>query len=447
VSAPTRREWIAAALLAAIAVAVRLRNAFTYPADWGFDASFNWRYIYRLTHTWSLPAPTDAWSTSDPPLYFYLAAAVLRIGRALAQSYHPLVTVPLLSVAAGLGSAALAWALVRRMDPGADRRALLAAGLLLYLPAHIHMSAMVNEEIVATLFASAAVFGLALRGRAEAAGAGLRRAAGVGLAGGLALLTKLSGGLVVLCAGATYALDALPGRRWRPALARAALAVGVASLVGGWYFLRNRLEYGYLQPHGLPAHQLMFRMPPGERRLSDYLRIPLATFSDPQLLHPDLLRSVWGSTYATVWFDGHRSFLPVRSEGVRRLGTLTLLLALLPTAAFARGLARGARRALSDPRGPDAPLVILTLLGFAGYAFYTWRNPWFATLKGTSLLSLSLPFAFYASGELERWTRGRAAAWVWSGLAALALAVVLSCSYDLVWEKAEVSGLQWDAGP
>ena len=40
------------------------------------------------------------------------------------------------------------------------------AGLLLYLPAHIHMSVMVNEEILATLFASVAVYLLASRGGA-----------------------------------------------------------------------------------------------------------------------------------------------------------------------------------------------------------------------------------------------------------------------------------------
>jgi hypothetical protein len=211
--------------------------------------------------------------------------------------------------------------------------------------------------------------------------------------------------------------------------------------------VRNRVEYGWFQPHGLPAHKVMLRMPPGERAVSDYLRIPIATFTDPQLLDPDLLRSVWGSTYATVWFDGHRYFLPAVSEGVRRLGTLTLLLALLPTAAFATGLLRGARRAWADPRGSDAPLVLLTALGFAGYAAYTWQNPWFVTVKGTSLLLLSLPFAVYASEVLAAWTRSRAALLVWAALAGLAVAVVIGCSFDLAFARPPFSGLDWREGP
>jgi hypothetical protein len=219
----------------------------------------------------------------------------------------------------------------------------------------------------------------------------------------------------------------------------------VATVVGGWYFARNRVLYGYFQPFGLPAHEVMFEMPPGERGPIDYVWIPLATWTDPQLLQPDLLHSLWGSTYATVWFDGHRYFLPRDSQAVRRLGTATLLLALLPTAAFAIGLAGGLRRSLRASRGPDTPLLLLSALTLLGFAVYNWQNPWFAVVKGTTLLGLSLPFAYYASEVLDRWTRrgGAIAALVWTVLAALAVSVVLSCTFDLAFEKTEVSGLQW----
>jgi hypothetical protein len=187
----------------------------------------------------------------------------------------------------------------------------------------------------------------------------------------------------------------------------------------------------------------MLALPPGERALGDYLRVPAATFRDPQLLNPDLLRSVWGSTYATVWFDGHRYFLPRAGEGVRRLGALTLALALLPTAAFARGLLRGAGRARRARGGPDLPLLALTAVTLAGYVFYTWRNPWFVVVKGTSLLGLALPFAFYASETLAGWLRGRLRAPVAAALLALVVCVVLSGTFGLVFPKTEVSGLPW----
>ena len=431
------RGWIAAIPLAAVAVAMRVYNDFRYPPDWGFDASFNWRYIYRLSRDWTLPDPSAGWSTADPPFFFAVSALLMN---ALG---FVIVAVPLFNTVAGLAVVALAVALVRRVAPGDQLRALLAGGLLLFLPAHIQMSTMVNEEMLAALCASLALF--ALTGREQAPGRGLQRAAGAGLAAGLALLTKLSGAVAVATTALTYALDARVEGRLRSASLCAVTALLVAALSGGWYYARNQILYGYVQPFGLPAHAEMFEMPPGERGVLDYVRVPLSTFTDPQLLDEDLLHSVWGSTYATVWFDGHRFFLPRDSEGVRRLGTATLLLALLPTAAFALGVTGGLRRWLRGGGGADAPLLLYTGLSLAGFAAYTWRNPWFVVVKGTALLGLSLPFAFYASEVLARWTRGRAAPAVWLLLSALVVCVIASCTFGWMFPKEEVSGLPWSA--
>ena len=438
------RRGIAALLLGLVAVAVRIHNAFRYPPDWGYDATFNWRYIYRMAEDWSLPNPAAGWSTADPPLFFTVAAALMD------ATNFQLVLVPLLNTALGLGIVALAARLVLRADPDRPMRALLACGLLLYLPAHIYMSVMVNEEMLVAFFTSLTLFALV---PSEGGGAladrrrdvGLGRAAAVGVAAGLALLSKLTGVLAVAAALGHAACDGWQQRDLRGAAVRVCVVALVAGLVGGWFFARNRALFGAFQPFGLPAHQRMFEMPPGERGLRDYVNIPLATWTDPVLTNPDLLHSVWGSTFSTVWFDGHRYFLPRDSKAVSRLGSATLVLALLPTAAFLSGLWGGIRRSLRAPAGPDLPLVLITALSLLGYAVYNWQNPWFAVVKGTTLLGLSLPFAFYASEALERWTRsgGRWASLVWVSLAALAVTVVLSCTFNLAFEKTEVSGLAW----
>jgi hypothetical protein len=218
-----------------------------------------------------------------------------------------------------------------------------------------------------------------------------------------------------------------------------------AFVAGGWFYARNRILYGYFQPYGLPAHELMFSMPPGSRSLLDYVFVPVSTFTNPQLLDPDLLHSVWGSAYASVWFDAHRAFLPTDSEPVRLLGTAVLLLALLPTAAFLTGLVQGAKRAVrGDP--VDVPLVGLVVLTLAGFAAYTWQNPWFAVIKGTSLLGLCLPYAVYTSGTLVAWMRrGRIqAVSIATLLALLAVGVTASGTFNGLFERVEVSGLTWE---
>ena len=179
------------------------------------------------------------------------------------------------------------------------------------------MSAMVNEEMLAAFMRRVAIaWSPTRRARARPPGrrCGARSAAGV--AAGLALLTKLSGVLATPALRGRLRATTRAGAATRSRAARSAALV--AALVGGWFFARNRIEYGYFQPHACPAHQLMLGMPPGERALADYVRFPLATFTDPQVLNPELLRSVWGTTYASLWFDAHRFFLPTHATAVRR---------------------------------------------------------------------------------------------------------------------------------
>ena len=191
--------------LALVAVAIRVRNALRYPADWGFDASFNWRYIYRLTQDWTLPPPQAGWSTSDPPLFYYVSAVVMRGLAALGARDAAVFVLPLLSTLEGLGVVALAVALVRRAAPADSLRVALAGLLLLFLPAHLHMSAMVNEGMLLALLTSAAVYGLALRDTRARPATRSPMPPRVGLWSGLALLTKLSGALAILTGVATYA--------------------------------------------------------------------------------------------------------------------------------------------------------------------------------------------------------------------------------------------------
>jgi 4-amino-4-deoxy-L-arabinose transferase-like glycosyltransferase len=434
---------VAGAALLLVGVGMRVHNALQYPPAWGFDASYNWRYVERLLHSWSLPHPDADWATSHPPLFYYLAAALVRA----LGSPGPAVAIPavrLASSAVGLAAIALAAWLVRRLDPERPGRALLAAGLLLFLPAHVTMSATLGEEVLASSLASAALVATVELLR-RAGPDRLLSSAGIGLASGLAWLTKLSGVLVLVAVAGALGVDGWIRREKRQALVRIAVVLLTAGLAGGWYFAHTRMRYGYFYPHGLRAHHILYTMPPGERSLADYLRFPAATFTDPQLLHPDLLRSVWGSTYATVWFDGHRHFLPTSDTAVRRWGTALLLLALVPTAAFLAGTARGVRRALRGRDSVDLPLLLMVAATLAGYVLFTWRNPWFAVLKGTYLLGLAVPFAVYASEEIERWTRRRGIlAWgVWIALAALALLVAGAFTFGLVFERTETPGLVW----
>jgi hypothetical protein len=444
-----RLPWLG---LIAIALGVRIYNAYHYPLGWGFDAEENWRYIAGLMRSWALPDPDEGWSTAHPPLFYYLSAAVMR-GLDIRHAYTGIVILRLLIACFGLGIVAVCALLVQRVAPADRRRALIAAGLLLFLPAHLYMSAMLGEELIAAFFSTLVIGGVAWEfARPQEAPSPWLTASLIGVAAGLAWMTKLTGVIALVAAVASYALAAPQLGGPRRAAQRIALVLVFGTLIGGWFYARNLAVYGYLYPHGLPQHQVMYSMPPGERHPGDYVRIPLATFTDPQLLNPDLLHSVWGGTYATLYFDGHRHFLPRKNRRVTRAGTLLLVLGLLPTAAFFVGFTRGARRAWSRPRSPDTPLVLVTLGTLAGYVLFTLKNPWFAVVKGSFLLSLCLPFSYYASETLSGWmglggARSKAV-WAWLLVLWLAAAVIFLFA-PLFWgwplEHALGPGLHWRA--
>ncbi len=450
ISAQTRDESFAwkrlVWVLISIAALMRISNALRYKPRLGFDAVENLEYIGLLMLSWDLPDPEARWSTSHPPLFYYAFAALGRILGSIDQEVHLLEAIPLLGGAASLATAWMALLMVRRIDPGNEMRALIALGVLLFLPVQIYMAAMVNEEIFAAFLGTSALYiALFPRPENEAETRNLLDAGTVGLLAGLAWLTKLSGVLVVIAIAGTWLIQGWRKRELPAAALHVTVLGGVALAVGGWYYLYTFFTYGYLYPQDLPLHGLMFEMPPGVREVSDYFRIPLATFSDPQLLNQDLLHSVWGSTYVTLYFDGHRHFLP-HSVGAGQMGSLLLVLGILPVSAFLAGAYRGIRRCLAGDDGPDLLLLLLIALSLLGYVAFTWGNPWFVTLKSGYLLGLSLPFAFYASEGLGSWIRRTSqigGMLVGMVLIALALGVLLTFSTDLVFEKVDGPGLPW----
>ncbi len=444
-----RSTWLAGVgplvVLAFVAVAIRVHNAIHYPLHFGFDAPANWEYIEHLLISWRLPRPDEGWSTAHPPFFYYLSGS---LGRVIGGGPQEItVAVRLMSSAIGLASAVCAVVWVRRSAPGRGLRSLLAAALILFLPVHLYMSAMLGEEIVSSALISLVVLGVAIDlDRVEEGGLSLAAIAGLGVIAGLGFLTKLTGVLVIGAACVAWALAGWQRGAIHEAATRILLFGVVAGLIGGWPYALNFVQYGYFYPQNLSVHEIMFTMPPGERFVTDYLRFPLATFTQPQVLAPDLLHSVWGATYTTLWFDGHRVMLPRSAPPVENMGTLLLLFGLVPTVAFVVGFVRGVKRAIRNPGGADTVFVSLVVLTIAGYLFFTWNNPWYATVKASYLLGAVVPFAVYASEVLDDWLAAgnelrRGIVGVLLGALLLGSASVFTVG--LVFTKQEGPGFEW----
>ncbi len=439
--------WIlVTAALFAVATAQRIWNLACYKIGMGFDADGNWEYIASLIARWHLPSPDAGWSTAHPPLFYALSAAIGRLMGSAEMEPVARATIAVCGLLA-LASVASVTGYVRDLDAGRfGPRTAVAAFLLLFLPVHVYISAMLGEEMVATAFVTFALVGLARElSRAPGERSDLRRPALYGALAGLGLLAKMSA-VLPIAAAAIVLLAEGPQRGWLRAL-RSSVAFGAAAaVVGGWFYVHNLATYGYLYPHRLPVHDVMLEMPPGSRTALDYVVFPPAAFGPTLASEPSIVHSVWGSVWISAWFDSHRGFVPLRpSKGLRLAAHLLLVLGLVPAAAFLAGAARGARRAVLERSGPDRLFLLTTVLVLAGFAVFTWRNPSFVTVKASYLLALGAPYGVYASEALQAWTRGsRARGVLLAGVfSAIAAVVLVTFSYDLHFQKQEFPGTRW----
>jgi hypothetical protein len=183
-------------------------------------------------------------SLADPPInvaMFVHTPAEAWPWRGYALAAHLL---RLLSALFGLGTLLAIHAAARLVWPGDPGRALLATGLVAFLPQFAFLHGAVSNDAAITFFAAAAVWQL-LRLRLEPSTTG--RYLLLGLTIGLAMLSKAAGLLLLAYAVGVLGLLAwvqAGGRRWAET-ARAALLIALpALLVGGWLLWRNWTLYG-----------------------------------------------------------------------------------------------------------------------------------------------------------------------------------------------------------
>jgi 4-amino-4-deoxy-L-arabinose transferase-like glycosyltransferase len=198
------------------------------------------------TSTRHLPKTAVDQMTQHPPLYYALSALVLRgTGMAEARWDHQLLALRLFDVALLLPLPLLAAAAARRLS-GSRPAALVAASFTLFVPQVGHIMGSVTNDALVTLsgavitYLCVVVVGGDLRART---------AVWLGIALGVGLLTKVMVVFAVPMVVAAYLVA--PGSR--ALRLRGTLLTGAVALVaGGWWWLRNLLVLGTVQPVGIP---------------------------------------------------------------------------------------------------------------------------------------------------------------------------------------------------
>jgi len=148
----------------------------------------------------------------------------------VAQAVH---LIRLLSIVFGTCTAIAAYSVFVMLWPERVDRRLVALGAVVFMPQFVYVTSVVSNDSLSFLWITLALY---LTLRQIRYGPTWQNAAALGVVLGLAFLTKLNVGFMVLPLG----LAALMNRRaWR----YAPLTLGLITLIAGWWYIRNMVLF------------------------------------------------------------------------------------------------------------------------------------------------------------------------------------------------------------
>ncbi|PFG44325.1 small subunit ribosomal protein S36 [Isoptericola jiangsuensis] len=284
----------------------------------------------------ALPAPGTSADvdqmTQHPPAWYALGAAALHLtGTADARWDQALLVLRLLDALLFAATVPLAAATARLLT-GSRSVALLVAPLPMLVPQVGHILGAANNDALVVLAGAGVTY---LAARVVTGDLRWRTAVGIGLVLGVGLLTKVMLAFAIPTVVAAYLLA--PGPRSTPRAGpapgvrtlRGLAALAVAFVVGGWWWARNWVVDGAVQPVGLPRDYTGMTHVPADEVLSDAIgRTAQAFFGNLSWLEVRLPGTfvVVGSTVLLV-----AGLVAVTLPGARR-GAVAL--ALLPAGLF-----------------------------------------------------------------------------------------------------------------
>ena len=359
-------------------------------------------YLERLTAEKFPPDLSIASLTYEdhqPPLYYLLAAPVYLLFDGA------LLPLRLFSVLLGAGVLMTAWGVVRSLCPDRPGVALVAVGLIGFLPQHLAMMAGVNNDPLAELMVGTSLW-MAVR-YVQGRGDGRRYLLGWGALLGLTVVTKTTAYVALPVSLLVVGLRAWEeGGQWRGLARRVGWMVLPMVLIAGPWLVRNAALYGWTDPLGLARHN---EVVVGQPRTGEWIARYGWTGWAVRFLR---------TTFQSFW--GQFGWMGVPFQPA--IYAALLLFSGLLAGGFLGWLFDRRRPALSAGQRKGAwVLLTSTLLTAALYLFY---NRTFVQHQGRYLFPALIPLALAAALGLDWLLSGRAVRW--AAVACGAVGVALS---------------------
>ncbi len=217
--------------------------------DEAAHVAYVWSVASGHLPTHSHPTPytsepvANGYEWHQPPLYYALMAPLSGLGeRGMRVG----------SILLGVACLLLIYRSGRTLLPGDPAAAILATGIAALIPTHIAITSTVNNDVLLEVCFSGSLLVMLT---ALMQGFSRSRAIWLGIALSAALLTKLTGLLLLPVSGFCLLLLWRNGVRRTELLKNCGLTFSLFLLLTGWWFVRNLALYGQLLPLRLFAEE------------------------------------------------------------------------------------------------------------------------------------------------------------------------------------------------
>jgi 4-amino-4-deoxy-L-arabinose transferase-like glycosyltransferase len=149
-----------------------------------------------------------------------------------------------LSILMGLGTVILAYLLGRELFPASPPVALAAAAFTAFNPMFLFVSAVINNDNLSTLIASALLLMIVRLLRRRDALPGYRLYVALGVVAGAGMLAKFQIGFMLPLIALALLIVSIRARDWRPVVLGGLISGGLTIVIAGWWYWRNYHLYG-----------------------------------------------------------------------------------------------------------------------------------------------------------------------------------------------------------
>ncbi len=366
----------------------------------GFDSTAHADYIKFILEHHRIPLAGDGWQMFQSPLYHMVAAAIYGPIKALLRESYGWHAVRLMTIACGILQVEVCYRAVRRVFPGRDDVQIMGVLVGGLMPMNVYMSHLLgNEPLAGLLSATAFLIGLGfLDGQFVK---DPKWAIALGVTWGLAMLTKVTPLLLSIPLLAMCLRGMITRRVPAPRIVRAAaLVLGGAFFVCGWYYVRNWVLMGRPFIGGWdPARGIEWWQDPGYR-VAEHL----FGFGE-SLRHPIWAgyAGLWDGLFSTMWLDGYLSatIWTSRPPWNGMLLICSAPLALIPLATILAGALRVTVTQQSQLRWSLAVCLLAVGIYVSAVSVLYLKLPVYSAAKGTYLLGLLPCFAILAAAGFD----------------------------------------------